>query len=274
MRAFTPEGTTGKLRYHELPGEGTPILFVHGLGCSGSSDYPEAATDPALVGHRMLLIDLLGFGFSDRPNDFGYTVEDHARTLIGLMDRLALSSVDLVGHSMGGAIAVAVTAASGERVRRLVLSEPNLDSGGGVFSRPIAAQSEAEYVARGHAEEVRKAIEQGHLTWSGSLAVASPVAVYRGAMSLVRGATPTWRARLTGFTIPRTVIFGANSLPDPDTGRLPGIGVAVRIVPDAGHAMSCDNPSGFAARCGRRWSKRYVRADVSDARRPARRGEM
>ncbi|HNX50281.1 MAG TPA: alpha/beta fold hydrolase, partial [Thermoanaerobaculaceae bacterium] len=187
-----------------------------------------------------------GSGFSDRPAEFGYAVEDHADTVGALIAGLALRQVDLVGHSMGGAIAIVVAARNPERVRRLVVSEPNLDAGGGSFSRPIAEQCEADYVARGHAEGVEKAIAEGHPTWAASLRVSSPLAVHRGATSLVRGGAPSWREQLETLSIPRTMIFGARSLPDPDTERLPRFGIAVRIVQDAGHSMMWENPSGFA----------------------------
>jgi pimeloyl-ACP methyl ester carboxylesterase len=79
-----------------------------------------------------------------------------------------------------------------------------------------------------------------------TLLVSSPLAVHRGATSLVRGGSPSWRAQLDALAMPRTVIFGARSLPDPDTERLPMTGIAVRIVADAGHSMMWENPSGFA----------------------------
>ncbi len=247
MRTFDLGPALGRLRYHDLPGGGTPLLFVHGLGCASSSDYPRVAAEPALAGRRMLLLDLLGFGFSDRPADFGYAVEDHARTVCALLDGLPLESLDLFGHSMGGSIAIAVAALRSERVRHLVLGEPNLDPGGGSFSTPIARMTEAEYVARGHAAEVSKEAEKGDPIWAGTAAVALPLAVHRGAVSLVRGASPTWREQLAALPMPRTLIFGARSLPDPDTERLPRIGVSVRVVPEAGHSMAWENPAGLAA---------------------------
>lgn len=246
MRAFELPGLPSSLRFHDLPGEDPPILFIHGLGCASSCDYPRVAADPALAGRRMLLVDLLGFGFSDRPEDFGYAVEDHADTVSALLEGLGLAAVDVFGHSMGGAVAIAVAARNRERVRRLVVSEPNLDPGGGPFSRPMAARPEADYVAGGHAESVRQAFADGHHIWAATLRAASPLAVHRGAVSLVRGGSPSWRELLETLPMPRTIVFGARSLPDPDTERLPRSGVSVRIVPDAGHSMAFENAFGLA----------------------------
>ncbi len=246
MRTFAVDGGS-LLRFHDLPGRGPPLLFVHGLGCASSCDYPAVAADPALSGRRMLLVDLLGSGFSDRPEDFGYAVEDHARTLAALIDGLRLSPVDLFGHSMGGSVAIALAALGKGRVARLVVGEPNLVAGGGAFSRPIAAQDEASYLAHGHAEAVRHSRARGDRVWAGSLLTSAPLAVHRGAASLVRGSSPSWLEQLATLAIPRTALYGARSLPDPDAARIERTGVALRVVPDAGHSMAWENPSGLAS---------------------------
>lgn len=246
MHEFTLPGRADRVRYADLPGDGPALVFVHGLGCASSHDYPEVAAHASLAGRRRLLVDLPGFGFSDRPDDFAYTIDAHADVLAALTAVVAPGAFDLFGHSMGGAVAIALASREGARVRRLVLGEPNLDDGGGAFSRPVAARGEADYVARGHDAAVRAAALGGMSDWAATMRAASPLAVHRSAVSLVAGASPTWRERLAAMTTPRTVIFGERSLPDPDTERLPAIGVAVRIVPGAGHAMANENPSALA----------------------------
>jgi pimeloyl-ACP methyl ester carboxylesterase len=245
LRAFTlADGNV--IRFHDLPGRGAQLLFIHGLGCASSCDYPRVAADPALAGRRRLLVDLLGSGFSDRPETFGYAVEDHARVLAELVDGLGLGSIDVYGHSMGGAVAIALAALRPGRVGRLIVCEPNLVPGGGFFSSPIAAQDEAVYVRLGHALTIAAAREAGNIIWAGSLATTAPLAVHRGASSLVRGSAPTWLEQLAGLGLPRTGIYGARSLPDPDAQRLASIGVPLLVVPDAGHSVAWENPSGLA----------------------------
>jgi pimeloyl-ACP methyl ester carboxylesterase len=246
MKSFALEHGLGSLRFHDLPGHGTPILFLHGLGCASSCDYPRIASDSAMLGRRVLLLDLLGSGFSDRPDHFGYGIEDHARTVVELIQGLALPEIDLFGHSMGGSIAIVTASLLSQNVRRLVLSEPNLDAGGGFFSRAIAAPNENEYITSGHANVIQSESARGGSIWAGSLAVSSPVAMHRAATSLVRGGKPSWREQLAALSMPKTVIFGEQSLPDPDTARLADIDVTVRVVPNAGHSMAWENPSGLA----------------------------
>jgi len=233
-----------RLRYHDIPGTGVPLIFIHGLGCASSCDYPEVASSPALAGHRALLIDLLGFGFSDRPADFGYTTDDHARLLAEGIVGLGFETVHLFGHSMGGAITIATLL--GARVQGLVLGEPNLDAGGGVYSRRIASLPEADYVASGHDRLVRASRTNGDDMWAAALALSSPLAVHRGAMSLVSGVTPSWREQLRLLPSPKTIIIGEKTRPDTDAAGFARDGVLVEIVPQAGHGMAWENPAGLA----------------------------
>ncbi len=130
MHTFETTGARSTLRFHDLPGRGTPILFLHGMGCASSADYPEVACQTPLQGRRRILVDLLGSGYSDRPATFSYTVEAHAQVVVELIRRLGLGRLHLFGHSMSGAVAIVVARALSRRVARLVLSEPNLDPGG------------------------------------------------------------------------------------------------------------------------------------------------
>ncbi|WP_374351179.1 alpha/beta fold hydrolase [Chitinimonas sp.] len=222
------------------------MLFIHGLGCAGSSDFPAVAADPALAGRRRLLVDLLGSGFSDRPGDFAYTMAAHAEVLLQWLDGLGIGEVDLFGHSMGGAVAIELAGRLGPRVRHVLLAEPNLDAGGGFVSRQIAGHSEAEYLAHGHDAMLRAARLQGAHAWAGSLAQCLPAALHRQSCALMAGGTPSWRSQLLALTVPRTLIVGAQSLPDADSESLALAGLPVRVLGDAGHAMACDNPAGLA----------------------------
>ena len=234
------------LRFHDLPGPGIPLVFIHGLGCASSCDYPRVVFDPALSSRRFLLVDLLGSGFSDRPSHFSYSVDDHAHCILDLLSALNTPTVDLYGHSMGGTIAIVAAALQPNRIRRLIVSEPTLDPSIGVFSRSIAAQSESDYVAYSHEDAIRSAIQSGNHVWAGSMAASAPIAIHREARSLVRGGTPSWRDQLLSLSMPRTVVFGEHSLPHPDTKSLAKAGLTIDVVSNAEHSMMWENPSGLA----------------------------
>ncbi len=246
MESFEPTIAPGRLRFCVYPGRETPLVFIHGLGCASSRDYPAIARHPALAGRGAVLVDLLGSGASDRPPAFSYSVEDHARCVEELTRHLSLDRFDLYGHSAGGAVAVRAAVLSGGRLRRLALSEPNLDPGGGVISAGIARQDEERFLSRGFEDLVAAAHREGNSAWAGSLRMSWPRALHRWSSSLVEGSSPTWREQLIGLHVPRAVLFGERSLPDPDTERLASRGVTVRVVPDAGHSMMWENPVGVA----------------------------
>lgn len=237
-----------RLFYHDLPGPGSPLVFVHGLGCSSSCDYPQVAASQALARHRRVLVDLPGFGFSDKAPAHDYSLEAQVRSLGELIVALDLSEINLFGHSMGGAIAVALATVLGPRVRSLVIAEGNLDAGGGPTSRRVAGSALAEYEARGQTELVEAARREGNLVWASSLEVSSPRAVHQGAVDLVRGVQPSWRTQLQVLSSPKTYLYGERNFDAHEAGVLRTQGVAVGVVPAAGHNMAHDNPEGLA-RC-------------------------
>jgi pimeloyl-ACP methyl ester carboxylesterase len=234
------------VRYLDFPGEELPLVFLHGLGCAASSDFPRVAANPVLAGHRSLLIDFFGHGYSDGPGDFGYALEDHAGTVWQLLDHLSLKGCAVFGHSMGGAVAITLAALRPDLVSRLILAEGNLDPGGGSISKSIAAQSEHEFQARGHQALLERLPAVGFITSVGPFRVCAPHGLYRSAVGLSKGTHPTMRERLYGLRMPRAYLFGEQSLPDPETERLASHGIRVVVIPKAGHAMALDNPAGVA----------------------------
>ncbi len=65
LREYTIRGTNNKIRYNDFSGALTPIIFIHGLGCAGSFDYVEVISHMQSK-HRIMLIDLLDAGYSDK----------------------------------------------------------------------------------------------------------------------------------------------------------------------------------------------------------------
>ena len=101
------------------PDEGIPILLIHGLAGSSLTEWyqvaPKLATD-----RRVIVVDHRGHGLSAR-GDLRFEVADDADDLIGVLDALGVSQVDVVGYSMGGVIAQALAMRNPGRVRKLAL---------------------------------------------------------------------------------------------------------------------------------------------------------
>jgi pimeloyl-ACP methyl ester carboxylesterase len=104
----------------EGPANGPAVVLVHGLGANAEY-WRNLAPYLAQSGFRVYIPDLIGYGRSERPADFSYSVRDEATVVVGFMDALGLMKVELGGWSMGGWIAVLVAAEHPERVSRLVL---------------------------------------------------------------------------------------------------------------------------------------------------------
>lgn len=112
------------------PSGGPVVVLVHGLG-SSAEDWRNLAPYLAKAGFRVYMPDLFGYGRSDKPADFSYSVRDEAGAVVGFMNALGLKQVDLGGWSMGGWIAQIIAATHPERVGRLML----FDSAG-LYERP------------------------------------------------------------------------------------------------------------------------------------------
>lgn len=112
-----PEGKVRYLRH----GNGPPVLYLHGWHCSKRYFAFAARWLPS---HEQLAPDLLGFGASQAPARFSYSPRDQARVVRALARSLGIRSAVVVGHSVGGATAVALALEDPSFVERLVLVEP------------------------------------------------------------------------------------------------------------------------------------------------------
>lgn len=106
---------------HDL-GEGKPVVLIHGSGpgVTGWANWRLVMPDLAKR-VRVLAPDMVGFGYTDRPEGFAYSRAAWIQQLVDLMDELGLPQVDIVGNSFGGAIALAMAIQYPDRVGRLVL---------------------------------------------------------------------------------------------------------------------------------------------------------
>jgi haloalkane dehalogenase len=112
------ETPAGRMHFVD-EGHGPLVVFVHGTP-TWSFEWRHLIRSLRST-HRCIAPDHLGFGLSDRPGDFPYTPESHARNFAAFVDGLALDGMTLVVHDFGGPIALPVCLAAPARVHRLVL---------------------------------------------------------------------------------------------------------------------------------------------------------
>ncbi|MFJ5773870.1 alpha/beta fold hydrolase [Streptomyces sp. NPDC093094] len=244
MRQAEFDGRGSHIRWTEVPGEEPARVYVHGLGSMSSVYHAHVAARPELSGRRSLFVDLPGHGISDRPERFSYTLEAHADALAAALDAAGLGGAELIAHSMGGAVAIVLARRRPDLVRRLVLTEANLDAHPPLTagSSGISAWEEDAFVDHGHA----RVLEKVGPTWAATMRLADPRALHRTAVGLVGGSTPVMREILEAVPVERVYLQGELSGELEGRKALEAAGVHVVTVPGAGHNVMFDNPAVFA----------------------------
>jgi pimeloyl-ACP methyl ester carboxylesterase len=100
-------------------GAGEPVVLIHGFPTSGHLWTEVVPHVPP--GHRVVVIDLLGYGRSDRPRARPVTLTAHADRTVQLLDALGIREACVVGHDAGGGIAQSMAVRYPDRVSRLCL---------------------------------------------------------------------------------------------------------------------------------------------------------
>jgi pimeloyl-ACP methyl ester carboxylesterase len=119
-------------------GSGPLILLIHGI-YAGASSYEYRKLFPLLAAsHRVVAIDLLGCGLSDRPN-LRYSGELFVEQIVDALGEFGREPTTLVGSSLGGAFSIRATARAADRVANLVTISPT-GLGGVLDSEPTQAQ--------------------------------------------------------------------------------------------------------------------------------------
>ena len=110
-----------RIHYQEFGEKSAPpVLMIHGYS-SSTATWNNVAPRLADAGFRVFMVDLIGFGFSEKPAWSDYTFDTQARMIVRLMNRLGIGRAMLIGSSYGGGVAAAVALDNPERVEKLVL---------------------------------------------------------------------------------------------------------------------------------------------------------
>ena len=253
-------------------GAGEPVVFLHGFPAS-SHLWHGVVRELAVSapGHRLVVVDLLGFGRSDRPLDAELTAVAHAGRVRALMDELQIDAACLVGHGMGGGVAQAVACAWPERVTRLCLIDsvafeawPRraarlsrwLSSAaplGRALGAPLLASLAHGSLLAGYAaaETGRRSLDHYLHAFTNHLGVDALVAQLRAMRD------PTVSAlgpQLAGLRRPTAIVWGRlDPFIDVSVGErlrdaIPG--ATLEVIPDARHYTPEDSPERVARAIG------------------------
>jgi pimeloyl-ACP methyl ester carboxylesterase len=123
LRFRTVETRVGKVSTLEA-GEGPPVLLVHGLGATKAEFLPTVAA--LAESHRVIAMDLPGFGDTDKPFPAPYDPPFFASWAESLLDELDIERAHVIGHSMGGRVALEFGLRNPDRTHGLVLMTPSM----------------------------------------------------------------------------------------------------------------------------------------------------
>ncbi len=125
--AVTPAGGRGRTA-KSSPAITRPLILVHGLLLSQEMHRP-LAEDLAARGNRVITVDLLGHGESDRPRDmWRYSMRFFGDQVVALMDHLQVEEAVVMGTSLGANTALNIALTAPERLRGMVIEMPVLDN--------------------------------------------------------------------------------------------------------------------------------------------------
>ncbi|MFT5484928.1 MAG: 4,5:9,10-diseco-3-hydroxy-5,9,17-trioxoandrosta-1(10),2-diene-4-oate hydrolase [Halieaceae bacterium] len=133
---MTMKGVLPEEKYAALPngytmhyldrGEGPVVVFLHGSG-PGASGYSNFKGNiPALTeaGYRCIVPDLVGYGFSDKPDNVEYPLSFFVECIKQTLDEIGVTSCVIIGNSLGGAIAIGLALEYPALVEKLILMAP------------------------------------------------------------------------------------------------------------------------------------------------------
>lgn len=246
------------LRHHVLEFGGdaarVPVVLVPGITGAAAAWAFVARALPARL--RAYIVDPRGRGLSDHPAS-GFSLDDYAADLAGVIRALELPTPLVVGHSMGARIAAALDVASPRAARGIVLVDPPL-SGPGRPSYPVglgvyrdlldAARAERPSVAAIRALEPGLPSDEAAAERIRWLRTCDPVAVE----STLRGFhDESFHALYARVTAPALLVRGADSPVVTAAGaadlRALRPDIDIVSVPGAGHLVANDNVAGLCS---------------------------
>lgn len=243
-------------------GVGEPVVFIHGFPTSSHLWRDVVPLVPE--GHRVVVLDLLGYGRSDRPLARDLSIKGHAERVIGLLDALRITYASVVGHELGGGIAQYLAVRYPTRVARLALVDsvafdewPTRQVRLARATLPLTRHLPAGWLL----SMVRSELERGYVTEDRATRsidlYLKPFNQPEGRDVLVQhlqaldhGETTALQTRLKDIVAPTAVVHGAHDpfLPPAVARRLQEAipGATLDIVPDVRHFTPEDAPETVA----------------------------
>jgi pimeloyl-ACP methyl ester carboxylesterase len=126
-----------KTRYWALGDQASVVVLIHGISCSVLEW--EHVIDALSKSNRVIALDLIGHGLTDKPSELDYSMTDFAKHVLAFMDAMKISSASLIGNSLGARLAIECAAIAPTRIDALILSAPAAVDNPTLFEFRVAA---------------------------------------------------------------------------------------------------------------------------------------
>lgn len=238
------------VRVHDTGGDRPVLVLVHGY--TGSSHDWSGVLEPLAATHRVVTLDHRGHGdSSNHGHPAAYTFDQLLADFERVIDDLGVAHIHLLGHSMGGVIAMRYVLAHPERVASLVLMDTAAEPSG----MPVEIIEQLAQVARADGMEALFA----QISAFAGVTEVDPVDAARfarmdveafAALGAELGTYPSMLAALASVACPTTVIVGESDLglrgaADALAATIPG--ARLRVIAGAGHSPQQDQPAAWLA---------------------------
>jgi 4,5:9,10-diseco-3-hydroxy-5,9,17-trioxoandrosta-1(10),2-diene-4-oate hydrolase len=235
MNGVLPEGeyadcANGYRMHYIDQGEGPVVVWLHGSGpgASGHSNFKGNYPVIAAAGYRCIVLDIVGFGFSDKPDDVDYPLAFFVECAKQTLDAIGVSRCTVVGNSLGGAIAIGMALEYPQLVENLILMAPGGLSAMAEYQQMAGMQKMFQVYGSGEAltHDVMKDLFAYGLMHDPKHATDELVAERMQIMAIMNGqvmaamAIPELTERLQELTCPVLGFWGTNERMMPDSGIL------------------------------------------------------
>ncbi len=242
-------------------GTGDPLVLLHGVGTN--REVWRHVLGPLAVGNLVIALDVPGFGDSSSAGD-GFDLAEVADRIAAAAGARAGRAFDLIGHSLGGALALTLAARHPDLVRTLILMAPAGFSPRGRLLAAVLGQASGAFVGlrrRIGAPLVASATARRLLLW-GSIADGAALGADDARFMLTASASARrlnqaietvveadLRGMLADLPVPLGILWGERDrvVPASTARRLRGARpeAPIELIPDAGHVPQLERPEAF-----------------------------
>jgi 4,5:9,10-diseco-3-hydroxy-5,9,17-trioxoandrosta-1(10),2-diene-4-oate hydrolase len=244
-------------------GQGPTVVFLHGSGpgASGHSNFKGNYSWLAEQGYRCIVVDLVGFGFSDKPDDVAYPLAFFIECVKQTLDVAGVEQCTVVGNSLGGAVAVGMALEYPQLVAKLILMAPGGMSQMEEYGQMAGMQKMFKVYGSGEpiTHQVMKDLFAFGLMHDPRFATDELVTERLQVMQTMNGqvmstmAIPVLVERLTELQCPVLAFWGTNERMMPDSGILALAkncsNLKMILVSECGHWVMVEHQDMFNREC-------------------------